>query len=198
MPTTGKQQSPDRIRLWGGTLCLDFANSVDWSARDTELEPETDALRTPADLARWGRRLGVGGGRPDEAELAAAHELRAAVHRIFSAIDGGEDAAKADLALLAAVHAEAAAAGRLARDGDRYRLAWPARDPRRVRFEVAADAVALLTDADLLARVHRCPGRGCGWLFIDRSGRRRWCSMQTCGSRTKMRRLYERRRAQAR
>src|SRR5581483_9302725 len=122
MPATGKQQSPDTIRLWGGTLCLDFANSVDWSARDTELDPETDALRTPADLARWGRRLGVAGGRPDAAELAAAHELRAALHRIFSAVDRGKDATKPDLALLAAVYAQAAAAGRLARDGSRYRL----------------------------------------------------------------------------
>ena len=38
------------------------------------------------------------------------------------------------------------------------------------------------------------PGRRCGWLFLDTSGRRRWCSMTTCGSRVKMRRLYERRR----
>ncbi|MDR0358582.1 MAG: CGNR zinc finger domain-containing protein [bacterium] len=43
--------------------------------------------------------------------------------------------------------------------------------------------------------MRRCPGRGCGWLFLDASGRRRWCSMQTCGSRAKMRRLYERRRS---
>jgi predicted RNA-binding Zn ribbon-like protein len=60
---------------------------------------------------------------------------------------------------------------------------------------VAADAVALLADAQLLARVHRCPGRNCGWLFLDTSGRRRWCSMATCGSRAKMRAMYARRRA---
>jgi predicted RNA-binding Zn ribbon-like protein len=45
-----------------------------------------------------------------------------------------------------------------------------------------------------LARVRRCPGRDCGWLFLDASGRRRWCSMTTCGSREKMRRMYARRR----
>jgi len=62
-----------------------------------------------------------------------------------------------------------------------------------VRLAVAADAAALLADPARLARVRRCPGHDCGWLFLDLSGRRRWCSMDTCGSRAKMRRLYERR-----
>jgi predicted RNA-binding Zn ribbon-like protein len=67
-----------------------------------------------------------------------------------------------------------------------------------VRFAVAADAVALLGDAERLSRVRHCPGHDCGWLFLDTSGRRRWCSMETCGSRAKMKRLYERKRAGAR
>lgn len=33
-----------------------------------------------------------------------------------------------------------------------------------------------------------CPGQGCGWLFADPSGRRRWCSMAVCGNRAKVRR----------
>jgi len=37
-------------------------------------------------------------------------------------------------------------------------------------------------------RVGRCPGRVCGWLFADPRGRRRWCSMATCGNRAKARR----------
>ena len=53
---------------------------------------------------------------------------------------------------------------------------------------------AELDDPERLARVHRCPGPACGWLFLDTSGRRRWCSMSTCGSRVKMRRLYARQR----
>ena len=89
----------------------------------------------------------------------------------------------------------AAAAGALVAAGDgAWRLQWPAADPRRIRFAVAVDAVALLADEGRLARVRRCPGPSCGWLFLDTSGRRRWCSMTTCGSRVKMRRLYERRR----
>ena len=37
-------------------------------------------------------------------------------------------------------------------------------------------------------RVGRCPGSRCGWLFADPRGRRRWCSMATCGNRAKARR----------
>ena len=51
---------------------------------------------------------------------------------------------------------------------------------------------AALAAADLLARperasVHACPGRGCGWLFLDPRGRRVWCSMAACGNRAKVR-----------
>jgi predicted RNA-binding Zn ribbon-like protein len=80
-------------------------------------------------------------------------------------------------------------------DGGGVRFEWRATDPRRVRLAVAADAVALLADAARLERLRRCPGRHCGWLFLDTSGRRRWCSMGACGSREKMRRMYARRRA---
>ncbi|WP_199781677.1 CGNR zinc finger domain-containing protein, partial [Streptomyces sp. HCCB10043] len=42
--------------------------------------------------------------------------------------------------------------------------------------------------ADLLAAPRRltvraCPGKGCGWLFLDTAGRRRWCSLGVCGQR---------------
>ncbi len=36
-------------------------------------------------------------------------------------------------------------------------------------------------------RVEACGGHGCGWLFPNRSGRRRWCLMSVCGNRAKVR-----------
>jgi predicted RNA-binding Zn ribbon-like protein len=118
------------------------------------------------------------------------------LHRIFSALAQERRPRRADLDALARDHAAAAGAARLAAgDHGAWRLDWRPSDPRIVRFAVAVDAVALLADPARLARVRRCPGPNCGWLFLDTSGRRRWCSMSTCGSRVKMRRLYERRRA---
>jgi predicted RNA-binding Zn ribbon-like protein len=148
---------------------------------------------------RWGRRLGLTAARSpkadDDDELAAAHDLRAAMHAAFAAIARGDAPPPAALRLLTDTNAAAAAASRLARRDGAWALDWPARDPRRVRFAVTVDAIALLGDPQRLARVRLCPGRDCGWLFLDASGRRRWCSMTTCGSREKMRRMYERRRA---
>jgi predicted RNA-binding Zn ribbon-like protein len=204
--------SPETIQLWGGSLCLDFVNSVDYDAHDRPL-PAHEALAAPADLARWARRLRVSRGRRllpvDAGELAAAHDLRAALYAVLAAVAREERPPAAALGRLMAVHAEAAAQARLApaagdddddRDRDRpgvsaWRMSWPATDPRRVRFAVAADAIALLADPARLDRLRRCPGRDCGWLFLDTSGRRRWCSMGACGSREKMRRMYARQRA---
>jgi predicted RNA-binding Zn ribbon-like protein len=188
--------TPETIPLRGGRLALDFANTVDWSDAATPLDPaRTDVLTSTDHLARWGRRLDLVAARgpaPDRAELARARAGRDAVYRIFAAIASGAEPAPGDLALISAQHAEAAAAGILRPADAGFRLDWPRSDPRRPRFAAIADAVALLGDREALTRVGRCPGRHCGWLFYDRSGRRRWCSMAACGSREKMRRLYAR------
>ncbi len=34
-------------------------------------------------------------------------------------------------------------------------------------------------------RIDACPGPDCGWLFLNSSGRRRWCQMAVCGNRAK-------------
>jgi predicted RNA-binding Zn ribbon-like protein len=204
--------APETIRLQGGALSLDFANTVDWTADEAEVTA-TDALLDRDSLERWGARLGVGGGPAGADELERARALRAALHHVFSALAADRMPGAAALARLHADYAEAVAAATLApratadptpvpgtpgadahRDG--FALHWGGDDPRRVRFAVAADAIALLGDPGRLARLHRCPGRDCGWIFLDMSGRRRWCSMATCGSREKMRRMYARRRAQ--
>jgi predicted RNA-binding Zn ribbon-like protein len=186
---------PESIKLQGGALCLDFANSTDWTAGGEAIECE-DALLEQDSLVRWGRRLGVlagADGARDAAELAAARALRPALRAVLIAAAHRETPPAAALELLTRTYAEAAAAARLCPRDGAYVLDWPDADPRKVRFAVAADAVALLADAARLARIHVCPGRNCGWLFLDTSGRRRWCSMQTCGSRAKMRALYARR-----
>jgi predicted RNA-binding Zn ribbon-like protein len=201
MTSTGKthtNETPETIKLLGGSLALDFANSVDWTEALEPLDELSDAITQPAELGRWGKRMGLFGARPPAvtaAELDAAKELRAALYAIFAAHDAGERPARADLDLLARVYAEAASEGWLEPRDDSWTLEWRRSDPRRVRFAVAADAVGLLADPELLPRVHRCPGRHCGWLFLDRSGRRKWCTMEGCGSREKMRRFYRRHRA---
>jgi predicted RNA-binding Zn ribbon-like protein len=190
--------SPETIQLWGGSLCLDFVNSVDYDARDRPL-PAQEALVAPSDLARWARRLGVTRGRRllrvGDGEHAASLALRASLYAALAAIARGDRPPPAALAHVAREHADASATARLVSRDEAWRPEWAATDPRRVRFAVVTDAVALLADAERLGRLRRCPGRDCGWLFLDASGRRRWCDMRACGSREKMRRMYARRRA---
>jgi predicted RNA-binding Zn ribbon-like protein len=196
--------TPESIRLWGGALCLDFANTVDWDGDFGYVEPErTDVLVSGPWVARWARRVGIPGrGRISAAEVERLRELRLVIHRVFSL----RPPAARDLQALRDVVAEAMDAARLhpsaragagggRRNGDlAITPSWPGSDERRVRFAVAWDALKVLGDPDRLARVTRCPGRRCGWLFVNASGRRRWCSMSSCGSREKARRAYARRR----
>ncbi|MGW4669125.1 CGNR zinc finger domain-containing protein [Streptomyces sp. NPDC004324] len=68
----------------------------------------------------------------------------------------------------------------------RERAIWS--DWKSLVAPVAADVAGLLIDgnADL---VHQCAGETCDLWFYDRtkSHRRKWCSMSTCGNRTKVR-----------
>ena len=61
---------------------------------------------------------------------------------------------------------------------------------------VAWSAGELLASSEL-SLVRSCPGHGCGWLFLDRRGRRRWCTMTTCGNRAKVKRFATRHRVGA-
>ena len=76
-----------------------------------------------------------------------------------------------------------------------YAWRWRAIDPDTITHRVALAAADLLTSR-ALGRVHVCPGENCGWLFLDnsRSGRRLWCSEETCGTRSRVRRWRDRRR----
>jgi predicted RNA-binding Zn ribbon-like protein len=62
-------------------------------------------------------------------------------------------------------------------------------DPRPLLSRVAA-AVADSLIAGTWMRLKACEAADCHWAYYDRSpaGRGRWCSMQVCGARAKMRR----------
>jgi predicted RNA-binding Zn ribbon-like protein len=53
-----------------------------------------------------------------------------------------------------------------------------------------------MTSPDL-KRLKQCPGRSCGWVFLDdsRNQSRRWCDSRECGNRERVRAHYQRTRA---
>lgn len=188
------------FELSGGTLCLDFANTVDHRPTDRA----RDLLETYADLAAWSRQAGilppreeralVGRARraPDEAleVLARARFLREALFVIFSR---GTRSAVDDLRrALPTVYRRPAL-----RSDSGYELVWED-DPKaldRMLGPVLRSAVELLTSKEV-DRVRVCGADDCDWLFLDesRSRSRQWCDMAVCGNRAKARRFYQRQR----
>jgi len=123
------------------------------------------------------------------AVLDRARQFRASLYRVITT---GGDAASLDT-FEAQVHAAAAAAHVRPGDGGTFR--WEVRsdpgDPGLPLLAVAWAAGQLLSSPDR-AFIRACPGRGCGWLFLDPRGRRRWCTMGICGNREKARRFTAR------
>jgi predicted RNA-binding Zn ribbon-like protein len=165
------------------------------------------------DLVRWAEHAGALNGedtrrllrlaeaRPSEASgvFERAVGLRESLYRVFSAVAEGERPEATDLQELTAAHLQALAHHRIVASGESF--GWELADEdelARPVWPVSLSATGLLTSGDL-ARVKACPTEegGCAWLFYDESKNRsrRWCSMEGCGSRIKMRRMYARNRA---
>lgn len=163
-----------------GDWLEDYERMVRW-AQYVDLVTEADGAR----LRRSAKRRPSGAAE----ELLRARVLRAALHR--SVTQPGNARAMATVSRFAR---EAAQHGRLVPDGDGAR--WELRDSSGLAQPVLAAARAaesFLVDTNL-AMVKACPGAGCGWLFLDKSGRRRWCSMADCGNRAKVAAFAARRR----
>jgi predicted RNA-binding Zn ribbon-like protein len=190
------------LELVGGSICLDFTNTV-----NSWLETKRDFLASYEDVLAWAERVGAispadrvtlsarAAADPVAADRAlnAARERRAQICHVLGGVSDGAVPAD-ELAALMAAHSASLAVARFEAGPTGYRPAWSHEsDLERPLLPITYDAGVLLLSPEV-ARVRTCPS--CGWLFIDRSrnGRRRWCSMDTCGSRTKMRR-YRRARA---
>ncbi|MEP6526888.1 MAG: CGNR zinc finger domain-containing protein [Nocardioidaceae bacterium] len=188
---------PRRI---GGHPALDFCNT--WAGWGKPPSPNREWLKEYETLALWAAYADLIGAadvvrlrraahrHPDEARrlLGEAHRLRTAIHA--AVLD------PSDISALSRITGQVRKAGEVARlrpgsDGVAH---WdiPANSGLHLPLlAVARSAAQLLTSEDLLA-VKTCPGDDCGWMFIDTRGRRRWCSMSSCGNRAKVRAFHER------
>jgi predicted RNA-binding Zn ribbon-like protein len=198
----------DTLKLLGGRLSLDFANTVDWHASDQPVE----FLTSYSDLVAWSQHVGIltahqaqrllkeAARRPEDATavLERAVALREAIYRIFSAISRGRPPQAADLATFNAELSGALAQSRIASTAEGFAWDWAGAEDalEQMLWPVVHDAAGLLTSEEL-ERVGQCADDRCGWLFLDtsRNRSRRWCSMEDCGNRAKARRYYERKRA---
>ena len=152
-------------------------------------EAGLDLLATRAEAAQWLVAAGMlgDGSRLTGAEHQAFVELREAVRAVLAAhTDRLENPAAASRLAVALAPCRLG----LAVDpiGD-VQLVSADHDPFQRVIGTVAIAIAEAAVAGTWARLKSCPGHLCGWAFYDRSasGQSRWCSMQLCGSRSKMR-----------
>jgi predicted RNA-binding Zn ribbon-like protein len=194
-------------RLIGGALCLDFANTLNGHGRPSGHE----YLHGFRDLVLWSRHAAVI--TPNEARMllqeaearpaAAAGifrkalALREAIFRIFAALASGRRPEENDLNELNAAWREGQRHARVVPSSNGFDLRWDD-DPalERIARSASASAISLLT-SDKVRQVRACAGEQCDWLFVDQSRNhlRRWCSMDECGNRSKMKRRQQRKKA---
>lgn len=172
------------FRTGYGAAWLDLLASLTgrYLAETTELLPDPDAAR------RWFAEHDLEPAEPvTGADLAALRTLREAMHRTAAATVRGDRPAEADLRVIDRALADDRP-GRLdprAGMGGRMVVSRP-RTPAEAAGRLARHAVDdLAGPARELLRF--CGDTDCAGIFLDHSGRRRWCADERCGVRARVR-----------
>lgn len=186
----------------GGSVALDFANTLG----GMHTAPTHEHLVEYKDLVEFGRSAGTlspsqarrlieeAARRPSRA-VAVLHRAVALRETIWRVFDAFAKNARAEPADLAAIHEEELTVLRHAH----YQQTGPDVDYEwsdellldRPLWAIARSAADLVRSKDDRARVRECGSATCEWLFIDKSRNhtRRWCDMNDCGNRAKVRRF---------
>jgi predicted RNA-binding Zn ribbon-like protein len=195
------------FRYIGGDPALDLANTVDWTHRGLEHDRLSDYGRllrwaegagaVPAPVAARLRQLAPGRPREAAAALDEARRVRAVLNHLFTTLarEGrtgpGLDRFNRVLTGVLRHQRLAPVARRRRTHGAAAEWSWAGLgdELESVLWPVVWSAASLLVSTEA-ARIRVCGGPDCGWLYVDRSrnGLRRWCQMETCGTREKTRR----------
>ncbi|MFF0591121.1 CGNR zinc finger domain-containing protein [Streptomyces sp. NPDC003781] len=148
-----------------------------------------EVLHEPADLLAWADRSRLPGGlglSVDRTDVARARALRDALFLLAADRAHGRPLRPAHLDVVNAAAAAPPLVTRLEADGTR---GWaPGATGSGLLSTVARDAIELFT-GPYADRIRECGAHNCFLLFVDtsRPGRRRWCAMEHCGNREKVR-----------
>jgi len=183
-----------QIRIVGERVCLDFVNTV----HDRYAPVREDYIADAGRYLAWSRQVGILS-YPEYAKLCSARlnerlmtdvrRFREELYAFFlEHIRGRTPGGPTLLAYWMA----RAWAGLQFDVGSQDYVAWSERalDAYLPLKRIALDVLEMLQHGQR-SRLRLCAARGeCGWLFYDqsKSGTRRWCSMETCGTAAKMRR----------
>lgn len=199
----------ETLELDGGSLCLNFVNSV----RNRFEDPLFEFIVTPEDLILWGSRTQIFEKNYTRGlkkyilknQEKAKHDLkkilktRELLYRIFRKLSQKETPEDKDILLfnkelsLVLRHLSLEIT-----DSLEIKMIWDNQPSGLLwtLFPIIKSAFDLLI-SDLRNRIKECPQ--CGWLYLDNSknNSRLWCNMKTCGNTIKIKRYYEKKKTQA-
>ncbi|AVH25315.1 zf-CGNR multi-domain protein [Nocardia cyriacigeorgica] len=178
------------FRFDAGAVCLDFAHTGgegDYA--------KFESLHEPADLAEWlaAPPLSALPTAPVTAdELTEAKALRQAIWVVAHARADGRPLPADAVATINRAATPTPLTPELAMDGTTAGWAGPVRATQALST-LAREMIELLT-GPLAGRIRECAGDNCPLVFVDtsRPGARRWCAMERCGNRHKLRALRAR------
>lgn len=169
-------------------MILDLVNTVFNRAHPV---PDNELLTSVSDVLTWCESVGLRegaaavSGSVAEAMVPQVRSVREDAWAVFDALSRAEPVPEPPLGALLGRAGAALRAGYLRRvDADLVGLDadWAVPDAIPAALSWSAVHAVFTLPAE---RVRACAR--CGWLFLDssRGGRRRWCSMSTCGNREK-------------
>ncbi|WP_431040521.1 CGNR zinc finger domain-containing protein [Streptomyces sp. P1-3] len=157
--------------------------------------PGSDWLRAYSTLAVWAGHLDLAD-EPLVAQLlqqahrhpaqaaAALEEARHFRTDLYACLTDPHDARAFNAVAAVAQDAARSAVFTHADDGLGHWRLPPSAGLRLPLLATARSAAEVLADPQRFT-IRACPSPDCGWLFLNSSGRRRWCSLATCGSHQK-------------
>jgi predicted RNA-binding Zn ribbon-like protein len=196
-------KSIETIKLDGGSLCLDFINTV----HDRFADEIHDYLDSCNDLIKWAYRLGIIDDKRYNSLLASidkqphnaslflqkTKQIRELLYGIFLSVSNKGVIKNEDLAEFNKILQEYFSSLKLEIKAGSVKESWDFKedDLQIIPASVIKDSYTMLLEADR-DRIKECSN--CGWLFIDKTknGRKRWCSMESCGSSVKALAYYRR------
>jgi predicted RNA-binding Zn ribbon-like protein len=174
-------------------VALDFINTVNGRPIFTR-----DDLGSSQEAFEWAAAAGLLNrvehvARPvdESSQFRALIVLREQLYEVFGAVAHGVSPEPGPLAFVVRRAALALRTARWERAESGLTPQWQQDSLGSIGDRLADEAVLLLR-RPAISRVGYCAG--CGWLFLDtsRAHARRWCSMNVCGVRDKMRRYHQR------
>lgn len=200
----------ETLELDGGSLCLNFVNSV----RNRFEDPFFEFIVTPEDLLLWSCRTQIFNKDSRERlenhilknQEKAKHDLnkilktRELLYRIFQKLSQKNLPEDEDILLF---NKELSLVLRHLNleinDSLDIKMIWDNQpsDLLWILLPIIKSTYDLLI-SDLKNRIKECPK--CGWLYLDKSknNSRLWCNMKTCGNTIKIKRYYEKKKTKTR